>query len=231
MTSDARRVANRANAQKSTGPRSREGKARSSQNATRHGLTRSSADDPAAQGRLAGQAASLAGEAASPALLAQAQLVAAAQIDVAWARAARIRLQGRWSEALLASPAAGDHDETAAAPIDPHLFEALALAGTLDHAALAVPGPAVRGARKTLARIDRLLASSRKTMREHERSERKARSRRAHKPQPRPRPPRPLRAPRPAAPPHGRATLGRVERRRSLRTSEPSRRRRGPAGC
>ena len=173
MTSDARRVANRANAQKSTGPRSREGKARSSQNATRHGLTRSSADDPAAQGRLAGLAASLAGEAASPALLAQAQVVAAAQIDMAWARAARIRLQGRWSEALLASPAAGDHDETAAAPIDPHLFEALALAGTLDHAALAVPGPAVRGARKTLARIDRLLASSRKTMREHERSERR----------------------------------------------------------
>ena len=94
-------------------------------------------------------------------------------IDVAWARAARIRLQGRWSEALLASPAAGDHDETAA-QIDPHLFEALALAGTLDHAALAVPGPAVRGARKTLARIGRLLASSRKTMREHERSERGA---------------------------------------------------------
>jgi hypothetical protein len=179
MTSEAKRAANRANAQKSTGPRSREGKARSSQNATQHGLTRSSADDPAAQDGLAVLAASLVGEGASPALLAQAQVVAAAQLDVERARAARIRLQGRWIEALLASPASGDPEASAAVLINPHLFETLALAGTLDHAALAVPGPAARGARKTLAGIGRQLATVRTKMRERETSERREQRREA----------------------------------------------------
>src|SRR4051794_33620317 len=39
MTSDARIAANRRNAQHSTGPRTAAGKARSSQNPTKHGLT------------------------------------------------------------------------------------------------------------------------------------------------------------------------------------------------
>ena len=39
MASDRTIAANRVNAQKSTGPRSLEGKRRSSQNATKHGLT------------------------------------------------------------------------------------------------------------------------------------------------------------------------------------------------
>ena len=93
MTSEAKRAANRANAQKSTGPRSREGKARSSQNATRHGLTKTAVNDPAAQDRMAALAAALAGEGASPARQIQAVVVAEAQVDLNRAQAARAHLQ------------------------------------------------------------------------------------------------------------------------------------------
>ena len=100
MTSEAKRAANRANAQKSTGPRSSEGKARASQNATRHGLATSVADDPAAQERIAALTAALAGEGASPAAHAQAALVAEAQVELYRARAARTQLQGQLITAL-----------------------------------------------------------------------------------------------------------------------------------
>ena len=100
MTSEAKRAANRANAQKSTGPRSSEGKARASQNATRHGLATSVADDPAAQERTAVLTAALAGEGASPAVKAQAALVAEAQVELYRARAARTQLQGQLITAL-----------------------------------------------------------------------------------------------------------------------------------
>ena len=100
MTSEAKRAANRANAQKSTGPRSSEGKARASQNATRHGLATSVADDPAAQERIAALTAALAGEGASPAVKAQAALVAEAQVELYRARAARTQLQGQLITAL-----------------------------------------------------------------------------------------------------------------------------------
>jgi hypothetical protein len=117
MSTDAQRAANHANAKKSTGPRSREGKARASQNATRHGLARSVAKDPAAQDRMAALAAALAGEGASPALQVQAAVVAEAQVDLHRARAARIHLQSRWIDALetlCSAPAGAPGEEIAA---------------------------------------------------------------------------------------------------------------------
>ena len=95
MTSEAKRAANRANAQKSTDPRSREGKARASKNATRHGLTKTAVNYPAAQDRIAALATALAGEGASSAGRTQAAVVAEAQVDLNRARAARTHLQAR----------------------------------------------------------------------------------------------------------------------------------------
>ena len=82
MTSEARRAANRANAQKSTGPRSLAGKARASQNARRHGLGSQVTADPLAREWIASLATALAGEGASPAVQAQAAIAAAVQVDL-----------------------------------------------------------------------------------------------------------------------------------------------------
>jgi hypothetical protein len=100
MTSEAKRAANRANARKSTGPRSEDGKARASQNARRHGLGSPAAADPASQDAIKALTVMLAGEGASPALQAQAAVVAEAQVDLRRARAARAHLQQVWIEAL-----------------------------------------------------------------------------------------------------------------------------------
>ncbi len=89
MISAAKLAANRANAQKSTGPRTQAGKRRSSQNAARHGLTRP--PGPEGQARLAGLAQAIA--APKPQLLAAAAArIATAQHDLERARRARLAL-------------------------------------------------------------------------------------------------------------------------------------------
>jgi len=100
MTSNAKRRANRANAQKSTGPRTAAGKTRSSANATRHGLAKPAAADLDAQPLIAALASAIAGEGASGALRKQASLVAEAEVDLRRARAAATHLQGSLMEAV-----------------------------------------------------------------------------------------------------------------------------------
>ncbi|MGY4237897.1 hypothetical protein ACVIIW_006844 [Bradyrhizobium sp. USDA 4449] len=58
--------ANRSNAERSTGPKTAGGKAKSSQNALRHGLARSAIDDPAEAANLAVAIASGLGHQVSP---------------------------------------------------------------------------------------------------------------------------------------------------------------------
>jgi hypothetical protein len=106
-----RRAANRANAAKSTGPRTAAGKARVAQNGCRHGLNRPAGRDPAFAGDIEAwarkicrlPAAPAAGECPDPRLALELHLarrIAEAQVEVRRVRLARHRMQ----ETALANP-------------------------------------------------------------------------------------------------------------------------------
>ncbi len=95
MTSTRRLKANRANAQRSTGPRSTRGKARASQNARCCGLSLSVLLDPVLSAEAENLAREIAGEGHTPEILAHARSIAEAQIDVARIRQARHDLKVR----------------------------------------------------------------------------------------------------------------------------------------
>jgi hypothetical protein len=88
MTSERQRAANRENARKSTGPKSQAGKARASRNALRHGLTSRVVGGPndfAAMEQLAREIEQSSGGRID---LADARMIAAAEIEVWRARSA-----------------------------------------------------------------------------------------------------------------------------------------------
>lgn len=89
MSDSARLAANRANARLSTGPATAAGKARSAQNARRHGLSVSVLADPQMNAGLAILAAAIAGLGADAARLDAAARVAAAQLDLHRVRLSR----------------------------------------------------------------------------------------------------------------------------------------------
>jgi len=95
VTSTARIEANRRNARLSTGPRTRAGKARAAQNARRHGLNLQARCDAAWADEIKALAAAIAGAEADPLRFELAGRIAAAQIDVQRARAARRELLPR----------------------------------------------------------------------------------------------------------------------------------------
>ena len=89
MTSARKIKANHTNAQAGTGPRTRQGKIRSAQNARRHGLSVSVLTDPLHSGDAKILAHVLAGEGASASVLELARRAAEAQIDLIRIRKAR----------------------------------------------------------------------------------------------------------------------------------------------
>jgi hypothetical protein len=87
--------ANRANAQRSTGPKTAAGRASAARNARRHGLSVPVSSDPAFASEIEALARQIAGEGAPPILLDLARRIAEAQLDVMRVRRARTDLIAR----------------------------------------------------------------------------------------------------------------------------------------
>ena len=92
MTSDRKILSNRNNGRKGRGPRTAAGKARSRQNAFRHGLSVSILKEPAMCVEVEKLARALAGPDCDDFHLSQARIIAEAQIDLARIQDAKVRL-------------------------------------------------------------------------------------------------------------------------------------------
>lgn len=95
MTSAQKIEANRVNARASTGPKTRAGKARVSQNARRHGLNLSVLADPTLSEEVESLAAEIAGRGANNEIKGIARRIAEAQVDLVRIRQARHELISR----------------------------------------------------------------------------------------------------------------------------------------
>lgn len=92
MTSDRKRLSNRANARKSTGPKSTAGRRRAAQNARKHGLSLAIMSDPLWSEEVEAAVNELVEDAADPAIRQLALDVAIPQIDLCRIRSARRQL-------------------------------------------------------------------------------------------------------------------------------------------
>jgi hypothetical protein len=97
MASERQIAANRRNAGKSTGPRSRAGRTRTSRNAYRHGLTTSITSSAAFAKQLEKLARRIAGKTEDAIVLERARAVAQAELDLARVRRAKVALITRVS--------------------------------------------------------------------------------------------------------------------------------------
>jgi len=116
VTSERKRRANRANAHRSTGPKTKEGKARTAHNALRHGLSLPVLDDPVLAGEVEALAEHIAGDGAGSEIVALARLVAEAQMDVQRVRCSRQRKVKQLFDGRTEAPDTGAAGAARAAP-------------------------------------------------------------------------------------------------------------------
>ena len=114
MTSELKVLANRQNAKKSTGPRTKTGKSRASRNAVRHGLERVDFGNPGYPAQVERLARAICPDASDPFRYEQALIMAETQTFLARVRAARIAAIERDSPARLL----GRGDESAPQALD-----------------------------------------------------------------------------------------------------------------
>ncbi|MBR1232810.1 hypothetical protein [Bradyrhizobium sp. AUGA SZCCT0182] len=95
MASERQRAANRANAKKSTGPKSAAGKYRASRNAFRHGLSAPPVADDARTARVEGLARKVADSMGGAMDIEQARLFAIAQLEVERVRSAAVAISAQ----------------------------------------------------------------------------------------------------------------------------------------
>jgi len=114
MTSELKVLANRQNAKKSTGPRTKTGKSRASRNAVRHGLERVDFGNPGYPAQVERLARAICPDASDPFRYEQALIIAETQTFLARVRAARIAAIERDSPARLL----GRGDESAPQALD-----------------------------------------------------------------------------------------------------------------
>ena len=114
MTSELKVLANRQNAKKSTGPRTKTGKSRASRNAVRHGLERVDFGNPGYPAQVERLARAICPDASDPFRYEQALIIAESQMFLARVRAARIAAIERHSPARLL----GRGDESAPQALD-----------------------------------------------------------------------------------------------------------------
>src|SRR5215470_3547532 len=108
MASDKQIAANRRNAMRSTGPRTRSGKARSRANSLRHGLLSKVLVDPALVAETDQLAGRIAQEHGKPHDCFEARTIAEAELIILNARAARVRLLDDTSSKVAPNPTAND---------------------------------------------------------------------------------------------------------------------------
>src|SRR5712691_9433571 len=102
MLSKRKINANRRNAARSTGPGTRDGKARTSRNAYRHGLAASILNDPAMSAEVERLARAIVGKRSDPYELLQARIIAEAEFDLLRVRTTRANMIDSVAENLSA---------------------------------------------------------------------------------------------------------------------------------